>query len=184
MKNTFLKTIGATALAILMMAMFTNISVSAQNKVEEVQSEAPTDEIFPFPRPRDDDNPRALEGSWNTQVTPYNCQTGVPLTTTPSMLTFMRGGTMMEFGTRNSPTLRGPGQGVWTYNGRRQFTARFQFFRFNADGTLAGRQIVTQNTTLSYDGNNFTSSATAQILDVNGNVIQNNCSNGVGTRFE
>lgn len=181
MKNTFLNKIVGTALAILMLTVFAQVRVSAQVEINnEDQSKEQTQEDLFWRR----ENTRKLEGSWNTQLTPYNCQTGVPLTTTPSMLTFMRGGTMMEFGTRNSPTLRGPGQGVWTYNGRRQFTAHFQFFRFNADGTFAGRQIVTQNTTLSYDGNNFTASSTAQILDVNGNVIQNNCSNAVGTRFE
>ncbi len=112
--------------------------------------------------------------------------TGVPMPTTPSMLTFMQGGTMQETGTRIAPSLRGPGHGVWRSLAEfhPQYTATFQFFRFNADGTLAGRQIVIQQTTLSADGNSFTSSATAQVLDADGNVISNGCSNGVGTRFE
>jgi len=37
---------------------------------------------------------------------------------------------------------------------------------------------------LSRFGSSFTVTTTAQILDVNGNVIANNCSTGVGTRFE
>lgn len=162
MKNTILKTIGATALAILMMATFAQISGSAQEKT-------------------------TLEGSWNHLVTPRNCLTSVPMgTTTPSMLTFMQGGTMSEFGTRNSPTLRGPGHGVWSSASEfhPQYTATFQFFRFNADGTFAGRQIVMQETTLSPDGNSYTSTGTGQVLDAVGNVIANTCSSGTATRFE
>ena len=175
MKNTFLKTIVGAALAILMTAGFAQIWVFAQ---EDIVKENKSD----LAERRE--NTRRLEGSWNVQVTPRNCQTGVPMTTTPSMLTFMRGGTMQETGSRISPSLRGPGHGIWSYESRHQYTAKFQFFRFNADGTLAGRQIVMQHTTLSNDGNSFTSSATAQVLDVNGNVTANNCSDGVGTRFE
>ena len=180
MKNTFLKTIGTAALAILMTAGFAQIWVSAQNAKTEEKLDDQTQEDSATRR----ENTRKLEGSWNVQVTPYNCVTGVPATTTPSMLTFMRGGTMQETGSRIAPTLRAPGHGIWTYESRNHYTAKFQFFRFNADGTLAGRQIVTQQTTLSSDGNSFTSSATAQVLDVNGNIIANNCSNGAGTRFE
>ncbi len=102
------------------------------------------------------------------------------------MLTFMQGGTMQETGSRIAPSLRGPGHGVWrnVSEFHPQYTSTFQFFRFNADGTHAGRQIVRQQIELSNDGNSFTSSATAQVLDVNGNVTANNCSNGIGTRFE
>ncbi len=174
MKNTFLKTIGTAALAILMMAMFAQISVSAQDIINEQPQEnsvqtAPT-----------------LEGSWNVLVTQRNCTTSVPIGTNPAMVTFMQGGTMMEAASRIAPSLKASGHGVWSRVSEfhPQYTSAFQFFRFNADGTYAGRQIVRQQIELNADGNSFTSSATAQILDVNGNVIQNNCSNGVGTRFE
>ncbi|MEP6923508.1 MAG: hypothetical protein ABI954_03505, partial [Pyrinomonadaceae bacterium] len=161
MKNTILKTIGGMTLAILMMMLLMQISVPAQGIINEGKSDEQTKEDSSAQRA----NARKLEGSWNVQVTPYNCQTGVSMTTTPSMLTFMRGGTMQEFGTRISPSLRGPGHGIWSYESRRQYIATFQFFRFNADGTLAGRQIVIQQTTLSHDGNSFTGNSTAQILD-------------------
>jgi len=186
MKNTFLKTFGGTLLVILMLTMFPQISVSAQ---EDIINEEKSDEQMEEQTPEDSSarraNARKLEGSWNVLVTPRNCQTGVPMgTTTPSMLTFMRGGTMQETGTRIAPPLRAPGHGVWSYQSRRNYTATFQFFRFNADGTLAGRQIVIQQTTLSQNGNSFTSSATGQVLDAGGNIISSGCSNGVGTRFE
>lgn len=180
MKNTFLKTLGSAALAVLMLATFAQISVSAQDKDSEIKGEEQTQEDLSA-RSR---NSRALVGVWNLQVTGLNCQTGDAIRTFPSMFTIHRGGTMNEWGSNTAPSTRGLGQGIWSYASRGNYTSAFQFFRFNADGTLAGRQIIRQRIELSHDGNSFTSSATAQVLDVNGNVIANNCSRGMGTRFE
>jgi len=181
MKNTFLKTIGTMALAILMLAMFTQISVSAQDIINEEKSDEQTQVEDLAARSR---NARALVGVWNLQVTGRNCQTGEVIRTFPSMFTIHRGGTMNEWGSGNAPSTRGLGQGTWSYESRRQYTSAFQFFRFNADGTLAGRQIIRQQIQLSLSGNSFTSAATAQVLDVNGNVIAINCTTGIATRFE
>ncbi|MDQ3750256.1 MAG: hypothetical protein M3367_14775 [Acidobacteriota bacterium] len=61
MKNTFLKTFGTAAMTILLMsAMFTQISVSAQDIVKQDQSEAQIErESFPTRG----GNPRAFEGT-------------------------------------------------------------------------------------------------------------------------
>jgi hypothetical protein len=64
------------------------------------------------------------------------------------------------------------------------YTVAFQFFRFNADVTLAGRTIVRQQIQLSGDWTTYSSAAMTQLLDVNGNVIATNCSSGFSTRFE
>ncbi len=177
MKNTFLKTIGTAALAILMLVMFAQISAFAQEIVEEEQIEEQTPEgIFQPVR-----NRQTLEGSWDVQTTRVNCQTGAVLGTSPAMFTFMRGGTTVSIGV-GIP--RGPGHGVWEFESGRRYTSAFQFFRFNADGTLSGRQIIRQQITLSSDGNSFTSSATAQVLDTGGNVTANNCNTATGIRFE
>ena len=180
MKNTILKTIGAMALAILMLAMFTQISVSAQDIVDEQQIEEQTLEDLSV----QGDNSRRLEGVWDIQVTGRNCQTGEVIRVFPSMFTMMQGGTMKEWGSGNAPSTRGSGHGVWSHQNGRRYTSAFQFFRFNADGTHAGRQIIRQQIELSRSGNSFTSTALAQVFDVSGNVIANNCSTGVGTRFE
>lgn len=160
MKNTFLKTIGTATLAILMMAMFAQISVSAQ------------------------DISRPLEGVWNAQATAINCQTGAVIRTGPAILTFVRGGTMHDFGTGRNPATRSPGYGIWSFNSNGQYTSAFQFFIYHSDGTLGGRMIVRQQIQLNSDENSYTSTTTTQVLDVNGNVIMNGCSNGVGTRFQ
>ncbi len=179
MKNTILKTIG-TMLAILMLTVFTQISVSAQDIINNENDDEQKQEDLATRR----ENTRKLEGSWNHQVTRLNCATGAPLGTFQAMFTFNRGGTFWEAGTNTSPALRSPSHGVWGYESRGLYTTAFQFFRFNADGTHAGKNIVRQEIELSDDGNSYTAIATTQVLDVNGNVIANNCSSGVGTRFE
>jgi hypothetical protein len=179
MKNTFLKKIGTT-LAIFALAIAAHLSASAQTLAGEAENDAQKQEVSSAAR----DRSRKLEGSWNIQVTGRNCQTGEAIRTFPSMFTFMRGGTMTEWGSGNPPATRGLGHGVWSFDAAGRFASAFQFFRFNADGTLAGRQIVRQQIELGEDGGSFTSSATAQVFDAAGNVIAVNCSTGVATRFE
>ena len=159
MKNTFLKTIGGTMLAILRLAMFAQISASAQ-----VIS--------------------GLEGVWNVQVTRRDCQTGAVIGTGPAILTFVSGGTMHDFGTGRSPSTRSPGYGVWSNISNGQYTDAFQFFIYHSDGTFGGRQVVREQIQLSSDGNSLTNSAATQILDVNGNVTSTRCSTATGTRFQ
>ena len=183
MKNTILKTIGTAAmLAMLMLAAFAQIPVSAQEAdiVKEEKIDGQKQEEILARR----QNTRKLEGSWNHTGTRLNCTTGASMGTFAAMFTFNRGGTFWESGTQISPALRSPSHGVWSYDGGRGYTTSFQFFRFNADGTLAGRQIIRQQLELSQDGNSYTTTATALVLDVNGTVIANNCSSGTGTRFE
>lgn len=180
MKNTILKTIGKAMLAVLTLAAFAQISVSAQELSGEENTGAQSQAELATRR----QNTRKLEGSWNHTGTRLNCTTGAPLGTFSAMFTFARGGTFWESGTQISPALRSPSHGIWGYDSKDTYTTSFQFFRFNADGTLAGRQIVRQLLELSPDGNSYTTTATAQVLDVNGTVIANNCSSGTGARFE
>lgn len=180
MKNTFLKTIGGAALAILMMAMFAPILVFAQDNNNEIKSDEQIQEDLFTQR----SNTRKLEGVWNHINTRRNCATGEAIQTFPVMHTYMRGGTMQDYGVGGAPLPRSNGQGVWSYQSQRQHTTAFQFFRFNADGTYAGKQIVREQIQLSHDGNSYTTTATAQVLDVNGNIIANNCATGTATRFQ
>jgi len=181
MKNTILKTIGTMALATLMLAMFAQISVSAQ---EDVVNEQQIEEQTLEDLSAQGENARRLEGSWNHEGMRLNCQTGAILGTFSAMFTFTHGGTFWESGTQISPALRSPSHGVWSHQNGRRYNTAFQFFRFNADGTLAGKQIVRQQIEVSRSGNSYTATATAQVLDAGGNVIANNCAAGTGTRFE
>ena len=179
MKTVFLKAIGGAGLAILTLAVFGQVRVSAQDISTEQKIAAQTFEDSAARR----SDARAIEGVWDITVTRRNCQTGTAILTAVAMITYARGGTMLDWGTGMAPSLRSPGQGLWNHLSGRNFYSAFQFFRFNVDGTLAGRQIVRTQIELGYDGI-YRNSATAQILDVNGNVIQNNCSTATATRFQ
>lgn len=180
MKNKLFRTIGILALVILLMVTLGQISVSAQDKENEEESSIQTQENSSSRRR----NARALEGVWNLLVTGRNCETGEIIRTGPAILTFARGGTMHDFGSGRPPSIRSAGYGVWSYHSNGQYTDAFQFFIYNADGTLAGRQIIREQITLSPDGNSLTNTGASQILDVNGNVTSIRCSTATGTRFE
>ncbi len=169
------------ALAVMTFAIFTPSSATAQDNAGNGKNEDKTVQDSSIRRGV---NARKLEGSWDTVTTRLNCQTGAVLGTFQAMLSFGRGGVMWDASSQLNPVLRSPSNGVWYYEDGRHYETAFQFFRFNADGTFAGRQIVRQEIELSRDGNSYTATATAQIFDVAGNVIQNNCSSGVATRFE
>jgi len=171
MNTTFFKTISGTILAILVSMAFGQISASAQ---DQVATKLKNDEQYA----------KNIEGSWDHLTTRRNCQTGAILGTFQAMFTFSDARTFWESGTNLAPSLRGPSHGVWERDSPGVYTTAFQFFRFNADGTLAGRQIVRQHIEVSDDGETYTATATAQVLDVAGNVIANNCASGVGTRFD
>jgi len=180
MRNTILKTI-STMLAILMLALFTQTSVSAQ---ENVRSEEKGVERSQEDLSLQRGNPQALEGVWNHINTRRNCVTGEAIQTFAAMHTFMSGGTMSDWGAGTPPSLRSNGQGIWSYQSLGIFSTAFQFFRFNPDGTYAGKQVVREQIELSPDGNSYESTATAQVIDTIGNVIANNCATGTATRFE
>lgn len=169
-------------LAILMLTVFTQISASAQENavIDEKSVEQTQEEDSSLKRK----NARALEGVWNHTNTRRNCATGEAIQTFAVMHTYMRGGTMSDWGAGTPPSLRSNGQGIWNYQSSRNYTTAFQFFRFNPDGTYAGKQVVREQIQLSSDGKSYTATATAQVFDAGGNVIANNCSTGTATRFE
>jgi hypothetical protein len=181
MKNKFLKTIGTAALAILMMAAFAQISVSAQDMVIEEKSDERTQKDASTQRKTD----RLLEGSWNIQVTRRDCQTGAALASFPTMSTFMRGGTMQDYGIAMAPTGRGTGHGVWSYDSGRRYNSAFQFFLFGADGISTGRQIIRRQIELSkFGSSSYTAVGAVQVLNTSGIVVANICTTEIGTRFE
>lgn len=180
MKNIFLKTIGTTALTVLMLATLAQISVSAQDIVNEEKTDAQTQQDSSAQRA----NARILEGVWNIQVTRRDCQTGAAMVSFPTMSTFMRGGTMSDYGIAMAPAGRGPGHGVWSYVSGRRYTSAFQFFLFGADGIFTGRQIIRREIELSRFGSGYTATGAVQVLNTGGTVVATVCTTEIGTRFE
>ena len=54
-----------------------------------------------------------LEGTWATQVTIHDCQTGAIVRELPALNTFAQGGTLIDTTAGVGPALRSPGHGTW-----------------------------------------------------------------------
>ena len=162
MKTTFLKSIGGTALALLVLVGGMQISVSGQS---------------------DEGHEPSLVGVWVTQVTRRNCETGEPIATNrPIQFTFAKGGTLLE--TIGPTIFRSPGNGIWkreqSWN---EYSYAVRFTQFDAAGSFVGSGVVRGAITLDETGDHYTATATNDVLDVNGNVIGSGCATSVSTRF-
>lgn len=168
MKSTLSKTIGAAALAILMLAVFAQVWVSAQdNDNESLRS----------------GNKQGLVGSWNLVVSLRDCETGTVLVSFPAMSTYNQGGTTQQAAIPEPGVTALPGHGVWSHHTGRVYSGAFQAFFLNPDGTF-GRIIVRSAISLGQDGNNYTSTDTAEVLNANGDLLFRACSTTTATRFQ
>lgn len=95
---------------------------------------------------------------------------------------FNRGGTLNSVDNA-PPTAHGPGLGTWQYLGGRKYSAPFQIFNFNPDGSFAGVQIIERKITLDGDADEYTSVVTFEALDANGNVNFSGCGTETATRI-
>ena len=181
MKNSYVKTIGATALAILMLAVSPQILVFAQvdSKTENQNTGLSRENSS-----EENEHSKTLVGSWDVQVTIRNCQNGAALVSFPALITFNEGGTMQETANDAAPLLRSPGHGAWSRRSGRTYTAAFRFFRYNANGTFAGKNIIRQTDTLGRSGDVYSTTDTVDVLDANGNLLDRVCATSTGIRFE
>ncbi len=173
MKNTFLKSIGGTALAVLMLVGGTQISILGQEQQESGQQQE--NELR---------QKRSIVGVWVSQLTRRNCETGAPIVATSQIqFTFARGGTLLE---TIVPTIfRSAGNGIWKReHGWNEYSFALRFMRYDAAGAFVGSAVVRGAITLDETGDNYTSTATNDILDVNGNIIASGCATSVANRFE
>lgn len=162
-----MKIAAATIFGLLMLIGSAQLLVSGQESKNESSE--------------DSSNRRSIVGTWQTSVTPRNCATGVPVAPAfPGILTFNEGGTLTGTSTAVSSVY-----GVWKREeGRRNYSFAFLSLRYNSTGVFIGTQKVRQTVEINSNGNDFTSTGTVEILDVNGNVIGTGCSTSTGTRFE
>ena len=125
----------------------------------------------------------SLVGVWVTQVTRRNCETGEPIGTSRPQLTFAEGGTFLE---TIAPSIsRSPGNGIWKReHGWNEYSYALRFMRFDAAGVFVGSGVVRGAITLDDTGDNYTATATNDVLDVNGSVIASGCATSVSTRFQ
>ncbi|MDQ3668081.1 MAG: hypothetical protein M3410_16220 [Acidobacteriota bacterium] len=180
MKTTWLRAIARTTLAILMLATFAQVWVSAQDKGNQEQSDEQTQDDSSNRRR----NARALEGTWDAQVMIRNCQTGEVIRTFASIGTFMSGGTMLDSTSGIPQAQRTPGHGVWRHISGRTYLFKFKSFSFDPSGNPTGWTIITHEATLNRHATEYESAGTAEVYNPNGTLIFTGCSSTTATRFE
>ena len=163
MKNVFLKAIGGTGLALLLVGGAQMLGFGQNSEKPE-----PT-----------------IEGTWRTALTIRNCQTGAAIRTFQGLQTFNKGGTLAETAAVPAPSLRSPGHGVWKREqGWQEYSFAFVYDLFNADGTVSGSRTVRGAVTLGASGNELTVVSTSETFDANGQLTATGCSTAIATRFE
>jgi hypothetical protein len=140
------------------------------------------------------DHPRfeGITGTWQVEVTTYNCETGVRNPPFFSLLTFDAFGTLT--GTTANPVFapgqRSPDHGIWKRAGRNTFTAVTEaFVEFSTPATsppphfVRGSQRIEQSIEMTgYDS--FQSDASLTFLDAGGSIVLSGCAWATARRFQ
>ena len=163
MKKRIWKVLGSSLLAILALAVFTQVFVSAQVN----------------------DGDEGMVGSWDVEVTIRNCENGTPLFGFPANITFNQGGTLTESDLGPPVVTSLPAQGVWSHMIGRGYSAAYRRLTFAPDRTFIGTGVVRSSITLARGGDAFNATDTFIMLDPGGNPIPGSaaCATEVGTRF-
>ena len=166
MKRTTLRNMKCGIIMTVVILMISVVPVTAQSVTSQDEGHEPS-----------------LVGVWLTQVTRRNCDTGEPIAATNRIqVTFAEGGTFLE--TIGPSIIRSPGNGIWKReHGWNEYSYALRFMRFDAAGSFVGSGVVRVALTLDETGDHYTSTATNDVLDVNGNVIGSGCATSVSTRF-
>jgi hypothetical protein len=180
MKNTGLKSLGKTSIALIASALLGPTGASAAGREEALSAAG----LWWVTDP--------IEGLWNVEVTLTNCTTGDPIPTVqpfPAMALFARGGTFHDTNGNalSPPSTRSAGFGVWNHVRGRTYEFAFKLFRFDNAAQPLGSQVVRHTVTLARDGNSYTSSGTSQAFDPAGTPLSGpptGCSKSTATRFE
>jgi hypothetical protein len=135
------------------------------------------------------DNGQGLVGSWDVVVTPRDCETGDPIPFPPpfsAVQTYNQGGTMLESdpGIPGAPITRVGGHGVWAHSKGRGYSIAFRVFKFNPDGSPAGKDVIRDVVQLGPDGDTYTSTGTVDIYDPAGTLVLTGCATTAANRFQ
>jgi hypothetical protein len=132
-----------------------------------------------------------LQGTWRVHFNPRNCQTGDPIPSFDTLISFARGSTLTEFNSSPAflPGQRSPGLGVWSRtqgNGYKAVADAFILFDSPVTPPAFGftRGVQRLMWEFKVHGDQFAIESTSQFYDTNGNPLVATCASGVGTRFE
>jgi len=125
---------------------------------------------------------KGIEGTWDHQVTIRICANGAPIAQVSTMSTYGQGGVISEISGGQSPAIRSPGLGVWSHVRGREYAEALRFYRFNPDGTRAGKTVIVSNFTHLLD-DTLDYISVVKNYDANGILVSTLCATTVSTRF-
>ena len=129
--------------------------------------------LFPVPANR-------IVGLWHVAVTVAPCAGG-PSQSFLALADYHAGGTLDDANTM-PPMARGPGQGIWSYEGRGKYRSRFQFFRYLPNGSYDGLQDIVGTLVLDARGTHYSQTIRAQVLNLDHSVRVELCGSANGER--
>jgi len=128
---------------------------------------------------------RGLEGTWNAQLTVFDCNNpNTVLRTFPAKFAYAKGGTLTVTTAGQLPSLNTPGLGVWHHMYGRTFNAVSEAFIFSSAGAWTSTQRLTRMIVVSRDAKGYLDTVALEILDTSGHVIVTGCATSVASRLE
>lgn len=123
-----------------------------------------------------------ITGTWNHQLTIRNCATGAAIAQASTTSSYVDGGVYLEVAPAPNPALRTPGIGVWTYVGNQKYEMSMKYFRYNPDGSFAGKTIIDSNITHLQD-DTLAQVAVVRIFNAAGIQVASGCATLTSSRF-
>jgi len=127
------------------------------------------------------ETPDAMEGVWDSKVALKDCASGATFETLKVATIVQHGGSLSSVDS-SPPTSRGTAFGNWKRGSGGAYTLNLRFMRFDPDGSLAGSLVAQRSLTLGANGDSISGTLTAQVLAVDGSVLQSICGSETGAR--
>lgn len=123
-----------------------------------------------------------ITGTWNHVLTVRNCATGATIAVSNPMSSYLESGVAIEMNPLPGAALRTPSLGIWKYLGNQQYELSIKYFRYNADGSFAGKTIIDSNITHLPD-DTLSQVAVVRIFSPAGVQVASGCATLTSTRF-
>lgn len=123
-----------------------------------------------------------ITGTWNHELTIRNCATGGVIAQSNTMSSYLESGVVTELNTVPNPALRTPGLGIWKYVGSQRYELSLKYFRYNADGSFAGKTIIDSNIRHLQD-DTLAQVAVVRIFNPAGIQVVSGCATLTSNRF-
>jgi hypothetical protein len=94
---------------------------------------------------------------------------------------FIDGGTLTETADRAN---RSGGLGTWSHLGGSSYTTLEKWFEYTATGAFNGTTVITREIELSKDADEYTATASTQVYNAIGQLVNTGCATSTALRFE